>query len=249
MNRREKLRDDRDFDTTALRSGGHGASLTRDYSAHFFRWSFARRFIKPTDDVLEVGCGVERPLWRVLFTAAAVPLARSYVGVDLNALPAWEHARSAFHGGFDFTTRWRELKPDGGKRGYDVVVSFEVLEHMLVRHGRKLLAGVRELLAPGGAFLLSTPCYDGVRHAANHIHEYTIEELSNEFARAGFVVERRFGTFMDVKHLKRLPSDAQDVARRLAEYYDNSAVSCIFAPLLPDYSRNNLWVLRKSEER
>ena len=32
---------------------------------------------------------------------------------------------------------------------------------------------------------------------------------------------------------------------RLSAYYDNDALSCFFAPLLPDAARNNLWVLRK----
>src|SRR5882724_7890924 len=96
--RRAVRRDERDFDQTSLREGGGQASvLHRDYSAHFFRWSFARRFIQKTDRVLEVGCGVDRPLWKLLFTTFA-PHAATYVGIDLNPLPDWRHKHSLFLG-------------------------------------------------------------------------------------------------------------------------------------------------------
>jgi len=42
MARKEAQRDMRDFDTTQLHENGHGRTLHRDYSSHFFRWSFAR---------------------------------------------------------------------------------------------------------------------------------------------------------------------------------------------------------------
>jgi hypothetical protein len=62
MSRKEKTRDDREFDTTQLHMAGHGKTLHRDYSAHFWRWSFARRFITAKHNVLEVGCGEDKPL-------------------------------------------------------------------------------------------------------------------------------------------------------------------------------------------
>ena len=107
-------------------------------------------------------------------------------------------------------------------------------------------------LKPGGIMLMSTPCYDGKRHAANHIHEYTVDELHKATTKAGFTVESRFGTFMDIKHIGKLKDDPQfeasilAVQKRLAKYYDNDAISCIFAPLYPDHARNNLWVCRRT---
>lgn len=260
-------RDARDYDTTSLHAGQSGVSLHRDYSAHFFRWSFARRFIKTTDHVLEIGCGVERPLWRMLFTST-MPRAAGYVGVDLNELPAkgpgMNHAKSMILGGFNFVERWKELNrlavDDAKERaGFDVVVHLEVIEHMKVEHGAKLLKGAFGLLRPGGVMLMSTPCYDGKRHAANHIHEYTVPELQKAVEKAGFVVEKRFGTFMDVREItKQLNAKVPDIDvnvvdaveviyERLGAYYDNDALSCFFAPLFPDRARNNLWVCRRPE--
>lgn len=127
--------------------------------------------------------------------------------------------------------------------GFDIIVHYEVIEHMKVEHGLNMLKGCFALLKPGGAMLMSTPCYDGVRHAANHIHEYTVPELQKMTEKVGFKIEARYGTFMDIKHIKKSPY--QDVAKELSNYYDNDAISCIFAPLFPDAARNNLWVCRK----
>lgn len=254
MTKREKKRDDREFDQTQLRENGHGRTLHRDYSAHFFRWSFARRFIKRTNHVLEVGCGQDKPLSKIL-TGGAAANVDTYVGVDLNPLKPSNSQRLTFLGEFNFVTKYKEvqkLRPEG----FDVVVHFEVIEHMSVANGRKMLNAMFKVLKPGGVMLMSTPCYDGVRHAANHIHEYTIPELTKMTEKAKFVIEDRFGTFMDIKVQKKEEPDpkygltkkeVQNVYRALSKYFDNDAVSNIFGPLYPDHARNNLWVCRKPE--
>lgn len=256
---RAKERDSRDFDTTALHSL-HAKTLNRDYSAHFWRWSFARRMIKPTDHVLEVGCGVAQPLTDILFHGPG-PRAASYTGVDINPLKQRGGQHCKIIGEFNFANDWKRLPKLAERSAWDVVVHLEVIEHMKVEHGKKLLKGAFELLRPGGMMIMSTPVYDGKRHAANHIHEYTVGELEALTWKAGFKVERRFGTFLDVKHIgKALPvvmpdelneksmRDAiQAVRHALGRYYDNDALSCFFAPFYPDHARNNLWMCRKPQ--
>jgi len=255
MERKVKNRDDREYDTTQLRAAGHGKTLGRDYSAHFFRWSFARRFINVKQNVLEIGCGEDRPLSKIL-TGGAAPHVGHYTGVDLNKLKPSNSQRLRFLGEFNFVERYKELLKDENKAGFDVIVHFEVIEHMKVEHGAKMLKACYAALKPGGIMLMSTPCYDGKRHAANHIHEYTVPELQKYTEKAGFKIEKRYGTFMDIKHAgKDLPQMGGDpkamqaaiklVRSGLDEYYDNDAISCIFAPLYPDNARNNLWVCRK----
>lgn len=255
MQRREKSRDDRDYDTTQLREAGHGRTLHRDYSGHFWRWSFARRFITAKDNVLEIGCGEDRPLSKILTGGAAAHVGH-YTGVDLNKLKPSNSQRLTFHGEFNFVERHKELVKDGL---FDVVVHYEVIEHMKVEHGAKLLKAAFACLKPGGTMLMSTPCYDGVRHAANHIHEYTVPELQKATEKVGFKVEQRFGVFMDIKHIGKVEPKVQAaladpvalksavnlLRRQLETYFDNDAISCIFAPLYPDHARNNLWVVRK----
>lgn len=250
MARREKNRDDREYDTTQLHEAAHGQALGRDYSAHFFRWSFAKRWIKPTDDVLDVGCGQERPLSKILVGGANATV-NHYTGVDLNKLKPTAHQRLTLHGEFNFNERYQELletQPDG----FDVITHFEIIEHMHSTHQLELMQACYACLKPGGVLLMSTPVYDHVRHAANHIKELDVPELQALAEEAGFVVERRFGTFMDIKHIGKASTgdDVLDEAvnvvfGHLTEYYMNDAASNIFAPLYPDHSRNNLWICRK----
>lgn len=254
---REKNRDDRDYDMTQLHESGHGKTLHRDYSAHFWRWSFARRFINAKHNVLEIGCGEDRPLSKIL-TGGAAPHVNTYTGVDLNKLKTSESQRLRFLGEFNFVERYKELfkspLPNGKELGdgFDIVVHYEVIEHMKVEHGAKMLKACFSALKPGGVMLMSTPCYDGKRHAANHIHEYTVPELQKATEKAGFKIHQRFGTFMDIKHIGKGNDHPADVTKAigvvrdlLEDYFDNDAISNIFGPLYPDNARNNLWVCKK----
>lgn len=255
---KEVSRDSRDYDTTQLHEAGHGRTLHRDYSAHFFRWSFARRFVSAKDNVLEVGCGEDKPLSKILTGGAAAHVGH-YTGVDLNKLKPSNSQRLEFHGEFNFVERYKELlkkRPEG----WDVVVNYEVIEHMKVEHGANLLKAMFACTKPGGVLLLSTPVYDGKRHAANHIHEYTVPELQGYIEKAGYVIERRFGTFMDIKHIgkvepqipgvdgKKMLDAIKQVRQGLEQYFDNDAISNIFGCLYPDRARNNLWVCRKAAD-
>lgn len=250
---KEVNRDARDYDTTQLHESGHGRSLHRDYSAHFFRWSFARRFITVKDNVLEVGCGEDKPLSKILVGGVAAKVGH-YTGVDLNKLKPSNSQRLKFIGEFNFVENYKQLLKERPE-GWDVLVNYEVIEHMKVEHGTNLLKGMFACTKPGGVLLLSTPVYDGVRHAANHIHEYTVPELQKAIEKAGYVVERRFGTFMDIKHIGKAPRTVDElpctneaiksVRTALEQYFDNDAISNIFGPLYADHARNNLWVCRK----
>jgi len=121
---REVKRDERDFDTTQLKMSGHGRTLHRDYTAHFFRWCFARKFITAKDSVLEIGCGEEKPLSKILTGGAAAHVDR-YVGVDLNKLKPSNSQRLTFYGEFDFTTKHKQLVKEHCE--FDIVVHFEVI--------------------------------------------------------------------------------------------------------------------------
>jgi 2-polyprenyl-3-methyl-5-hydroxy-6-metoxy-1,4-benzoquinol methylase len=243
--RKEKNRDDRDYDTTQLHEAGHGKTLHRDFSSHFFRWSFARRFITAKDNVLEIGCGQDRPLSKILTGGAAAHVGH-YTGVDLNKLKESNSQRLKFIGEFNFVERHKELlkmRPEG----WDVLVNYEVYEHMHSKHQQKFLHNCFACLKPGGVMLMSTPVWDHVRMAANHISEVDVPTLQRSIEKAGFVVDRRWGTFMDIKHIGKVDGDGAskeaiaEVRKALATYFDNDAISNIFGPLYKDNSRNNVW--------
>ena len=247
MQRKDKTRDDRDYDTTQLHANGHGKTLHRDYSAHFWRWSFARRFVSAKQNVLEVGCGEDKPLSKIL-TGGAAAHVNHYTGVDLNKLKPSNSQRLKFHGEFNFVERHKELLKERPE-GFDVLVCMEVVEHFHSKFMPKFMKNCFECVKPGGSMLLSTPAYDGVRMAANHINEMSIETLQKHVEKSGFKIRRRFGTFTDIKHVGKTDTDrvskaaVLEVRKALSEYFDNDAISNIFGPLYPDVARNCLWVL------
>lgn len=256
---------DREFDTTALRSAGYATRVHRDYLAHVFRWGWASRLINTGDTgahrVLEAGCGADAPLYLSLRQSRGINHKPDlYVGVDLNKIPLIERRSTTaasfksmvLKEEFNFVNRWPELLNEYGAT-FDMAVSFEVIEHMTESHGDEYLRGVHALLVDGGRLLISTPVFNG--HAANnHIKEYTVAELKVKLERAGFTIKDRFGTFASYNDIKRgidavfSPEQAvivKQINERAREFYSDEVMSCFLAPLLPDYSRNNAWIAVK----
>lgn len=228
-----KQREERQFDTTSLRHIG------RDYIAHAFRWGWAARFCKGKS-VLDAGCGVDASLARVLHFPPGVRPAR-YVGIDYNRAPArypgdkW----ASFRWEFDLTARYKELGT------FERVVSFEVLEHMSKRDSARYLKACRECLEPNGLLLLSTPVFNG-KAAANHIHEYERSELLASFAKAELVPIECFGTFASYPDLKRVAAKEHlKLLEGVRAFYSDDLLACFLAPLYPEASRNNAWILKR----
>jgi SAM-dependent methyltransferase len=258
--RSKRVREDRRFDRTQLRISGHGRTVHRDYWAHVLRWPFVvnqlnyteelalkygwvHREIKQGMSILDIGCGQDQPLLYVL-GARIQTVPEVYVGVDLNPIRNKSRVKWAdIHDQFDFVNNWKRL--DDLYTPFDVCVCFEVIEHMSPEDGAKMLVGIRSLLKPGGLLYLSTPVFNGLA-AANHIHEYRADELNNAIVAAGFDVKQRYGTFASKPDIKPKLSTAEvDVYNRLEKWFGGEILSCIFAPLYPDASRNILWVCQK----
>lgn len=231
----------REFDKTSLRAHIQGYQVHRDYAAHFFRWGWvSRRYITPATKVLDVGCGPDGALAKVLsYKANGIP--KSYLGVDLNRLgddmPGFRWC--SFMGQFNFSGRWKELKPLGP---FNIITCFEVVEHMRMSAMRQLLRGALELLAPNGKLILSTPVFNG-KMAKNHINEMTVPTMQKELERAGWTVMKRYGTFMSDGDRKRVVTPEENaLVDRLKEYYSTDVLACFLAPLYPDAARNCMWI-------
>lgn len=173
-----------------------------------------------------------------------------YVGVDLNRISKKSNVRWAkIYDEFDFVLDGNKLVTEHGK--FDKAVCFEVIEHMDVVDGGLLLVQLFNSLKPGGYLYLSTPVFDGMA-AANHIHEYTIPELKGYIEEAGFVVEKRIGTFASKPAIVNAMKKSNDTAglsvyERLEEWFGGDVMSTFISAIYPDASRNNLWVCRKPE--
>lgn len=231
------------FDTSQLTGQNRGNNVHRDYLAHVFRWGWASRWTGGKR-VLDVGCGRDTPLARTInYPMGAVP--KAYVGVDYQKVDkAPGFAWCEVIGEFDFSSRWREIC-DTGER-FDLVVSFESIEHMSRADGLNLLEGMRALCV--GKLLLSTPCFNG-RAAAAHVHEWRVDELRDALVEKGFRVVDRFGTFASYPDVKKaLAADGErgrvlgEALERAREFYGDDVLACYLAPLYPDRARNNVWV-------
>jgi 2-polyprenyl-3-methyl-5-hydroxy-6-metoxy-1,4-benzoquinol methylase len=243
--RRGKHREAREFDKTQLHEDNHGQKVHRDYAAHFFRWVTFKEAMKKGEKVLDIGCGQDQPLAKIL-SGGISTVPGIYVGVDLNRVKekvkmAW----AEIHDEFNFIEQWEELKDKGP---FDKVACFEVIEHMEPPNGVKMLTAAKNLLADNGKIYLSTPVFDGYA-AVNHLHEYSIEELHNVMELAGLNILHRWGTFGNVKELEKVLTPEEKVCwDSWASRLGNDGLSVVFATNHPDQSRNNLWLLSKQME-
>lgn len=244
--RSKRVREERRFDRTQLRAGGHGRVVNRDYAAHFFRWGWVARQIQQGESILDVGCGQDLPLLYVLGNRIqTVP--DIYVGCDLNQIAKKPQVRWAdILDNYDFVTNGSKLEQK--YTPFDKAICFEVIEHMSPEDGERLLVNLNFMLRPNGLLYLSTPVFDGMA-AANHIHEYGIHELQDKLLDVGFIIERRIGTFASKPALTRVMTAAErELYNEMEEWYGGEVLAAAtFAFKYPDASRNNLWVCRRPE--
>ncbi len=222
--------------------------IHRDYIAHCLRWSHVCKFLLQgnkykTVNILDVGCGRDQPLARLMYTSKLNPTTGSYTGVDYNKLEL--HSMFKSTGKFPIKLFDQVAFPDVklDKEFYDVIVSFEVIEHVEPKHTFDILSGIKKLLSKDGDVFISTPCYDEkVGAAGNHVNEMSYEALGSMIEKIGFGIHKSYGTFASQKDYKdNLKKDGyMDLFNKLNEYYDSNYIATLFAPLYPANSRNCL---------
>lgn len=253
-----------DFDTTYLDPEVAAGRLVlhRDFAAHNFRWSFVAKFLSEksrykTWHVLDAGCGRRVHLARLLFHNMKTHTTGSYTGVDYGPVP-WPDTINPDTKKFNMRlyehTNFAEFDPQDALpnkgKGWNLITSFECLEHMQPYNSYLCLKRARELVIDDGYAIISTPNYsEKVGAAENHINEMTYQGLEALILAAGWTVERAYGTFASqTDYKKSLSEEDRGFFDRLSEYYDSTAISLIMAPLIPpEQARNVMWVLRPSE--
>jgi SAM-dependent methyltransferase len=167
---------------------------------HLKRYRFALPWCEGKD-VLDVACGVGYG------SVVLAERARRVVGIDRDeAAIAYAHSR---YGGENVEFRVGDaLALDEPAGTYDVVCSFETIEH--VPDQERFLAGIARVLRPDGVFVVSTPHVPTTtRNPDNPFHEV---ELSR--ADFGELLARHFGD-VELYGQRRLQSSSHRVLQRL----------------------------------
>lgn len=228
--------------------------LHRDYIAHCLRWSHVCRHLNSkqlykTADILDIGCGKEVPLAKLMYSSRLIPETGSYTGIDVNKLSVPD----MFHTGkFDIELIGQTdvCEHDFGGSTFRVITCFEVMEHVEPEHTLRMLKTIESLLEDDGEAFLSTPCYDHFTGAAaNHVNEMSYTAFGALIEAAGLNVKASYGTFASIKDYESsLTPEMHALFSRLRAYYDSNYLATIFAPLFPDKSRNALWHVTKSSQ-
>ena len=167
--------------------------LSPYWGEHAARYVYAMPFVE-NKTVLDIACG----------TGYGIGLLRSkakfVTGVDIDPAAAREAKLEC--GDNASVLLGNGLGLPFQDAGFDVITSFETLEHLHERN--QFLAELRRVLRPGGMLVLSTP-YANYTQPLNgkpanqfHIHEYMPEELKTEL-QTQFTVEKFLGQTLDEK--------------------------------------------------
>ena len=227
----------------------------RDYIAHCFRWSHVVKTLMSRHQykgahILDVGCGKDQPLPRLLYSNKMTGF--KYTGIDMNSMDfhptlAKAHANGKVEVGLMEQTDSSIVLPEELPWGKaDFLVAFEILEHIQPYICRRMIKSWKEQVHENGILFVSTPVYNGSA-AANHINEMGRKTLGKAFESMGFTILGNYGTFASKSDMyPNMTEEHKSVYDKLREYYDSNVLSTIFAPMYPQGSRNNLWVLRNS---
>ena len=119
-------------------------------------FDFARRFVKQSDDVLEIGCGKG--------AFAKLINVRSYLGLEFSK----KAQHIAADNGIRVVNESIQNHSVSNVQAYDIVCSFQVLEHIV--DVRSFIESAMVCLKPGGHIIFSTPSIDSFgAFAPNHI--------------------------------------------------------------------------------
>jgi 2-polyprenyl-3-methyl-5-hydroxy-6-metoxy-1,4-benzoquinol methylase len=225
--------------------------IHRDYIAHCLRWTHVAKYLHlqgryKTARVIDIGCGKDMPLARMLMTSRLAP--EKYLGIEYNKMNIPDMFKNTkfkpdLISGIDFTKIVPGEVPGGLQYGYSTC--FEVLEHVEPIKAIEILQHLPKFLSENSVSWFSTPCWDEkVGAAANHVNEMTYEAFGSLLEEMGYKILMHWGTFASIKDYKNkllTNFDWNVMFTKLREYYDSNYLATVFAPMFPEHSRNVLW--------
>ena len=148
---------------------------------HWHRYMFASYFTKNCN-VLDIACG------EGYGSAYLSKNAKEVIGVDISPETVEWAKKTYINHNLKFITGSCEMIPVDGKNIFDVIVSFETIEHIGEIQQFHFLEEVKRLLKPNGLFIVSTPnkaVYSDLNSYTNafHIKEFYKEQFDKFLSR------------------------------------------------------------------
>ena len=227
--------------------------IHRDYIAHCLRWTHVMKRLGESQAwkdarILDIGCGRLIPLATTLYSSRFI--VKNYYGVDAGPIDdeAFDRVSKTRKFNIEVFENTDFLQINNEDLDHDPVnwvTCFEMLEHVEPAHMWKILIRLKGLITPDCKLFFSTPCWNVTDCAGNHVNEIKYQVLGSIFEMAGYEVINQYGTFASQSEIRpKLDPDEDKLFHLLRSYYDSNFLSCIFAPLYPQVSRNVLWELR-----
>lgn len=225
----------------------------RDQFAHYFRWSHVLKNARIGQTILDFGCGSGEML-EVFYRNKYRP--KRFVGVDVRQNTIKQNKEKFIKLDFaEFITQ-DLCKPFDLFETFDVITSFEVIEHIGHENIDAFLENIVAHCGENTTVYISTPNYDPrVGAAENHllgpdkeVGEWDHFELQDKLLEY-FDIVKKYGTFASIRDYKPLLNDWQKkMFDTLSEYYDTNILACLMAPMFPEQARNCLWVLKVKDD-
>ena len=162
------------------------------YSWHDLKFRAVAAHLPRAKRLLDIGCGPGTFIGNYLDGTEAL-------GIDASA-PQIEYANRHYSTGFHrFSTQPVAALADARER-FDAITMIELLEHLAADEAVRLLTQARELLAPDGILIVTTPNYGSlwpviewglnrlsqVNYEQQHINPYRRKYLTRHLAAAGY---------------------------------------------------------------
>lgn len=143
-----------------------------DIVYHLARYKFASKFLKSTDDILEIGCGTG-------YGSRFLSNHCHYITAEDNDEETIKYAIENYKkSNINYVT-----DVNFGDKQYDAAICFEVIEHMTRNEAIKLMQKICLSVKDNGLVFISTPRKtDKVSENRKkfHVHEYNIYELKED---------------------------------------------------------------------
>lgn len=161
---------------------------------HWHRYLFASEFVH-SKAVLDIACGEGYGTFYLSTSAEKV------LGVDISAETIHQASSKYIKSNLEFIHGSATKIPVDGEHVFDVITSFETIEHLSVDEQEEFLKEVKRLLKPGGLFIISTPnklVYSDIPVYKNEFHqkEFYIDEfeqfLNKSFKKVALLGENTY---------------------------------------------------------